>query len=230
MGRKVLLTWSGGKDSVMALDLLLGSQQWEVVGLLTSVSIPYDRISMHGVRRELLVEQALSLGIPLEILWLEQAESDQHYEAKLAHKLREFSRVGVRHVAFGDIFLEELRLYRERNLARLGMEAVFPLWGTGTREAVRNFLKRGFRAVLTCVDTAFLDSSFLGQEVDEALMGRLPSGVDPCGENGEFHTFVYAGPLFEHPLRFKLGEVVEREGGRFLFQELIPEGETRALG
>lgn len=222
MGKPVLLAWSGGKDSGMALDLLLGSSNWEVVGLLTSVTSQYDRVSMHGVRRELLLEQACSLGLPLDIVWLEPGESNETYEEKMAFKLQEYLARGIRHVAFGDIFLEELRRYRERNLAKLGMEGVFPLWGTDTGQAIRSFVMRGFEALITCVDTWALDGSFLGRKLDEALLEELPSGVDPCGENGEFHSFVYGGPLFRSPVRFDLGEVVEREEGRFLFQDLLP--------
>lgn len=230
MGKPVLLTWSGGKDSAMALDFLMGSSDWEVAGLLTTVTLPYDRVSMHGVRRELLLEQALSLELPLEIVWLEPQDSDEIYETKMAEKLRRVLARGVRHVAFGDIFLEELRLYRERNLTKLGMEGLFPLWGTDTRQAIKNFVMRGFQALITCVDTRALDGSFLGREVDEALLEKLPSGVDPCGENGEFHSFVYGGPLFKRPISFQLGEVVEREGGRFLFQDLVPKEMSLALG
>lgn len=222
MARKVLVAWSGGKDSVMALDLLLKSPDWEVVGLLTTVTSPYDRISMHGVRRKLLLEQALSLQLPLEIVWLEPRESDESYEIKMANKLKKFMGLGIRHVAFGDIFLEELRLYRERSLSKLGMGGLFPLWGASSSEVIRNFSRRGFQALITCVDTSALDGSFLGRKLDESLLEELPPQVDPCGENGEFHSFVYGGPLFNKPVSFRLGKVVAREGGRFLFQDLLP--------
>ncbi len=223
MGKPVLLAWSGGKDSLMALELLMGNSSWEVVGLLTSVTSTYDRVSMHGVRRELLVEQACSLGLPLDIVWLEPGESNETYEEKMALKLREYLARGIKHTAFGDIFLEELRGYRERNLAKLGIEGLFPLWGTDTRLAMRSFVMRGFQALITCVDTWALDGSFLGRKLDETFLEELPSGVDPCGENGEFHSFVYGGPLFKTTIRFHLGEVVEREKGRFLFQDLLPQ-------
>lgn len=222
--RSVLLTWSGGKDSCMALDALLSNPAWEVRGLLSTVSSPYDRVSMHGVRRELLVEQAASLGLPLDLVWLEAGASNEEYEKQMAQKLSLYLAHGTLHVAFGDIFLEELRRYREANLARLGMEGVFPLWGTDTRELLRAFMGRGFRAVITCVDTLALDGSFVGRELDQSLVKDFPPTVDPCGENGEFHSFVYDGPLFVRRVGFQLGDVVEREGGRFVFQDLVPIG------
>ncbi|MEJ5377110.1 MAG: ATP-binding protein [bacterium] len=222
MARQIVLTWSGGKDSVMALDFLMGTKDWDVVGLLTTVTLPYNRVSMHGVRRQLLLEQANSLGLPLEIIWLGAEDPNETYERKMAEKLREFWAKGVRHVAFGDIFLESLRTYREENLARVGMEGFFPLWGKDTSQAVRELSSRGFKAIITCVDTQFLDGSFLGKEVNEDLLALLPQGVDPCGENGEFHSFVYGGPLFTKQIGFQKGTVVEREGGRFLFLDLIP--------
>jgi uncharacterized protein (TIGR00290 family) len=224
MVKRVLVTWSGGKDSTMALDLLMASPEWEVVGLLTTVSSEYDRVSMHGVRRELLLEQASCLGLPLDIVWLEPRESNETYQAKMAGKLLDYRARGVSNVAFGDIFLEELRHYREENLAKLGMEATFPLWGRDTRQEAVEFIEKGFQAIITCVDTRLLGRSFVGRALDEALLRELPDGVDPCGENGEFHTFVYNGPLFRNPIRLRLGEVVEREEGRFLYQELIPAG------
>lgn len=224
MAKQILMAWSGGKDSTMALDLLVENSDWEVAGLLTTLTLPYDRVSMHGVRRSLLFEQARCLELPLEIVWLEAGDSNDAYEARMDEKLREMVERGVWHVAFGDIFLEEIRLYREKNLARLGMKGLFPLWGMDTRQAIRNFVNKGFKAIITCVDTKALDGSFLGRTVDESLLSELPPGIDPCGENGEFHSFVYDGPLFKRPVGFCLGEVVEREGGRFMFQDLLPQG------
>lgn len=218
----VLVTWSGGKDSCMALDALMADPLWDVKGLLTTLTSPFDRVSMHGVRRELLLEQAASLGLPLEGVWLEAGEANEEYERKMERKLWEHLARGTRHVAFGDIYLEDLRRYREASLAKVGMLGVFPLWGRDTKELVRAFTDRGYKAVITCVDTWALDRSFVGNELGNGLLERLPAGVDPCGENGEFHTFVYDGPLFSRCVRFRPGEIVVREAGRFAYQDLLP--------
>lgn len=219
MREPVLFCWSGGKDSAMALDELRRDPQFEIAALLTTVTEPYNRISMHGVRRELLERQAESLGLPLEIVLIPAACTNGIYEARMEHALLRFKSRGISRVAFGDIFLQDLREYRERNLARVGMQAIFPIWKRGTAELARHFVLRGFRAVTVCVDPRSLDESFCGCEIDADFFARLPAGVDPCGENGEFHSFVFDGPGFREPIAIKRGEITNREG--FLFCDLL---------
>ncbi len=221
MTEQVVMCFSGGKDSALALYALCGRDDCDVVALLTTVTAEYDRISMHGVRRSLLHEQARSLGIPLSEIFLSPAATNEEYEAKFAEMLERFRQKGVRTVAFGDIFLEDLREYRERQLAQLEMQCLFPIWKRDTRELIRTFLALGFGAVTTCVDPRVLDRSFVGREIDCAFLDQLPVGVDPCGENGEFHSFVFKGPLFENPVPFALGEIVLRDS--FLFCDLVSE-------
>lgn len=205
----------------MALHALQQDAAVRVVGLLTTVTEGYERISMHGVRRELLVRQAAALGLPLHEVRIPPQCANSVYEARMQEALHGYYEQGVRRVAFGDIFLEELRSYRERNLARMEMQAVFPLWKRETRSLAREFLEKGFRAVAVCVDGKVLDRSFAGRALDAAFFRELPPHVDPCGENGEFHTFVFDGPNFRAPLGFRAGEVVERES--FYFCDLLPE-------
>ncbi|MGC8827008.1 MAG: diphthine--ammonia ligase [Anaerolineae bacterium] len=218
---RVLFAWSGGKDSALALYTLLREGNWEVAGLLTTVTEGYQRISMHGVRLELLRRQAESLGLPLEIVWIPQQCGNEEYERRMREVLERHLAEGVRTAAFGDIHLQEVRAYRERNLARLGMGAVFPLWGKTPAELIRQFIALGFRAVITCVDTTMLGQEFAGREIDAQLAAELPAGVDPCAENGEFHSFVYAGPIFRRPIAFTRGEKILREG-RFYYCDLLP--------
>ena len=205
----------------MALHALLASARYEVVSLLTTVSGQYDRISHHGVRVELLEQQAAALGIPLHKLYLNQANcSIEDYEAIMEKAMLEYRDKGVLTVAFGDIFLQDLREYRQRNLAKVGMEAIFPIWGRDTSELVRTFITLGFKAYLTCVDSEKLGEAFAGRPIDADLIRDLPAGVDPCGENGEFHSFVYDGPIFQRPVELGAGEVVLRDV-RY-FADLIP--------
>jgi len=211
----VLFCWSGGKDSAMALRALRQQSDVRVTGLLTTVTETYDRISMHGVRRSLLVRQAESLGLPLHEVKIPPQCVNPIYEARMETAMREQLTQGVRHVAFGDIFLQDLREYRERNLARLGMEAIFPIWKRDTRELAQDFCEQGFRAIAVCIDSKQLSREFAGRELDESFFRDLPAGVDPCGENGEFHTFVYDGPLFSAAIAVERGEVVERDGFYF---------------
>ena len=215
----ILMCWSGGKDSAMALGILQRDPSVRVVALLTTVTEGYEQVSMHGVRRELLAAQVASLGLPLEEVRIPPECINPMYEARMEEALRRHLANGVRRVAFGDIFLEDLRAYRERNLARVEMQAVFPLWKRDTRELFREFLAKGFRAVIVCVDGKALDARFAGRFLDENLLSDLPPGADPCGENGEFHTFVFDGPIFREPVRFTVGETVEREG--FFYTDLI---------
>ena len=203
----------------MALHALQAEGRHRIAGLLTTVTEGYGRVSMHGVRRELLSAQAASLGLPLDEVGIPPECINPVYEARMEEALRRHLANGVRRVAFGDIFLEDLRAYRERNLGRVGMQAVFPIWKRDTRELFREFLAKGFRAVIVCVDGKALDASFAGRFLDENLLRDLPAGADPCGENGEFHTFVFDGPMFREPLRFTVGETVERNG--FFFTDLV---------
>ncbi len=225
---KIVLSWSGGKDSVMALYELLKAGSYEIVALLTTVTETVDRISMHGVRRSLLRRQAEALGFPLHIVSIPPRANNAIYEARMEERLRHYQRQGIRQVAFGDIFLEDIRTYREEHLARVGLQAVFPLWKRETHQLARAFIESGFRAVVTCVDPNALDPSFLGRLIDDAFLRALPSNVDPCGENGEFHSFVFDGPIFREPIAFSLGGKVERDG--FWFCDLLPGDGRGALG
>ena len=219
--RKVLFSWSGGKDSALALGELMGDPAFEVAGLLTTVTEDYQRISMHGIRRALLDEQAASLGLPLHVVLISKDCDLKLYERRMREVLDAERAAGVEAVAIGDIFLEDLRRYREEKLAQAGMGAVFPLWKRDTKELAQEFLARGFKAVITCVDTEKLDRSFAGRNYDAAFLADLPASVDPCGENGEFHSCVWDGPIFSRPLSFTRGEVVLRDG-RFCFADLVP--------
>jgi uncharacterized protein (TIGR00290 family) len=207
MPTSILLSWSGGKDCLMALAALRKDPAWQVVGLLTTLTGRFGRVSMHGIRRDVLHAQVASIGLPLIECTLDWPSSNADYEAAHARALRRARErwPGLRHCAFGDLFLADVRAWRERQLADAGWSAVFPLWGTDTRELSRRFCAQGHRAVLTCVDTQQLDGSFSGREYDLSLLGELPAGVDPCGERGEFHTLGHAGPLFTEPLRLERG-------------------------
>ncbi len=219
----ILFCWSGGKDSAMALHTLLQQKTFQVVTLLTTVTEGYDRIAMHGVRRELLKRQAESIGLPLHEVFIPPQCVNPVYEARVEEALLIHFAQGVRKVAFGDIFLQDLRAYREKNLARIGMAALFPIWKHDTRELIRYFHDQRFRAVAVCIDTKVLDPSFAGRELDESFFRDLPANADPCGENGEFHTFVFDGPIFQSPIPIRTGEVVNRDG--FVFCDLLPEME-----
>jgi uncharacterized protein (TIGR00290 family) len=216
----ILFCWSGGKDSSLALHTTLQDAAVQVAALLTTVTEGYDRISMHGVRRELLHRQAESLRLPLHEVFIPPQCVNSVYESRMEEALRHFLDQGVRRVAFGDIFLEDLRAYREKNLARLGMQALFPIWKRDTRELIREFHALGFRAIAACIDPKVLSPSFAGRELNHSFFADLPSGADPCGENGEFHTFVFDGPIFANPVEVRMGEVVHRDG--FVFCDLIP--------
>jgi uncharacterized protein (TIGR00290 family) len=220
--KPVVLSWSGGKDSALALDALRRQNEYEVVGLLTSVTRGYDRISVHGVRRSLLHTQAESIGLPLHEILLEQNCTNESYEAAFREALQTIrdKSPAVAHIAFGDLFLEDVRAYRERLLARSGFEPVFPIWGLDTSELARRFIGDGFSARLVCVDTTQLDASFAGREFNPELLADLPETADPCGERGEFHTFVSSGPGFRQAVSYRTGERVLREQ-RFMYCDLI---------
>ncbi len=218
---KVILCWSGGKDSALALYELRKSGHYEVIALLTTITEDYDRVSMHGIRRSLLEEQAGHIGLPVEKVLITKDASTEDYASRMAAALNRYKRQGVREVAFGDIFLEDIRSYRENNLSQVGMKGLFPLWGKDTAGISRSFIGLGFRAVITCVDTRALDKSFTGRFFDESFLNDLPSGVDPAGENGEFHSFVFDGPLFRKKVGFEIGE--RRLADSFLFCDLVPK-------
>jgi uncharacterized protein (TIGR00290 family) len=218
---KVILSWSGGKDSTLALHELRKTGSYEIAALLTTITHDYDRVCMHGVRSVLLEQQAKSLGLPLEKVFISKNASNEEYESKMRAVLEKHLTAGVRSVAFGDIFLEELREYREEKLSTMGMEALFPVWKRDTAELACTFIDLGFKAVVTCIDSNLLDSTFVGGAFDEQFLSTLPSTVDPCGENGEFHSFVYDGPIFQQRILHTAGEVVLRENG-FYYCDLIP--------
>jgi uncharacterized protein (TIGR00290 family) len=211
MTQPAIFNWSGGKDSALALYKVRESGRYDVQTLLTTVSEPYQRISMHGVRTALLDQQADRLGLPCRKLFLPEMPSMDAYEHLMSTTLQELKSQGAEVAIFGDIFLEDLRQYRESKLAEAGWEAVFPLWGVPTAELMREFLGLGFKTITTCVNEKYLDQSFVGRVIDEQFLRDLPAHVDPCGENGEFHTFVFDGPLFSEPIAFAKGEIVYRK-------------------
>ena len=224
MRMPVLFSWSGGKDSAMALHSLRQNPDFEVIALLTSVTEGYERISMHGVRRELLHRQAQSIGLPLEEVRIPPQCVNPVYEARMGEVVLRFRDRGVRHVAFGDIFLEDLRAYREQKLIAADMTALFPIWKVDTRELAARFLRDKFRAIAVCIDPRKLDASFAGRELDASFFRDLPPGVDPCGENGEFHTYVFDGPVFRSPIPVQVGAVAERDS--FVFCDVMSAKET----
>jgi uncharacterized protein (TIGR00290 family) len=218
---RIVLSWSGGKDSTMAAYQLLASQKYEIVALWTTVTEEFDRISMHGVRRQLLEEQARSLGIPLHVMMIPKDCSNEIYEARMRVTLGEFKAQGITKIAFGDLFLEEVKQYRDERLAQIGMSGLYPIWMRDTEELVRTFIGLGFKALLACVDTHAIDASFTGREIDKALLRDLPEHADPCGEYGEYHSFVYAGPIFKQAIACKAGAVTMRTP-RFSYCDIVP--------
>lgn len=224
---KLLFGWSGGKDSAMALYEIQKNKEYEVVSLLTTITEDYDRISMHGVRRTLVEQQAKSLDIPLYKVLIPKTCSNEIYAAKMREALIEFKQEGVETVAFGDIFLEEVRKYREDNLAQLNMKGVFPIWGRDSAELAHSFIALGFKSIVSCIDTKVLDNKFLGRQFDKDFLAELPPKIDPSGENGEFHSFVYDGPIFKQRIGYKRGESVLRDS--FYFCDLIPQNSALTL-
>jgi uncharacterized protein (TIGR00290 family) len=216
---KILLSWSTGKDSAWTLHMLQQQQPGAVAGLLTTVNEAFDRVAMHAVRRTLLHAQADAAGLPLHMIDLPWPCSNAQYEAAMKVAVDRFVRDGFTHVAFGDLFLEDVRRYREERLAGTGLAPLFPLWKTErTADLARRMIHGGIRAYLTCVNLKNLDPSFAGRPFDEQLLADLPAGVDPCGENGEFHSFAWDGPMFRYPVGIRVGPVVERDG--FVFTDL----------
>ncbi len=207
---KILLSWSSGKDSAWALHVLRQRDPGAVAGLLTTINEAVQRVAMHAVRRDVLEAQAAAAGLPLRIVPIPDPCSNEEYEARMRVCIEQVGRDGFTHVAFGDLFLEDVRQYRESHLEGTGLTPLFPLWQIPTRQLATEMIDGGLRARLACVDTRVLDSSFAGREFDASLLADLPAGIDPCGEKGEFHTCVYAGPMFQRPLDLETGVAVTR--------------------
>jgi uncharacterized protein (TIGR00290 family) len=222
MSTPLVLAWSGGKDSTLALERLRADSHWRVVALLTTVTTGYDRIAIHGVRRSILQRQASALELPLIEACIPPQASNEVYEASFAGALAQAreSEPMLADIAFGDLYLADVRAYRQTLLQCLGWRGVYPLWGEDTTQLARAFIARGHRAILSCVDTQQLDAAFCGRDFDSALLADLPSSCDPCGENGEFHTCVHDSPLFAAPIALLRGERVLREG-RFQYVDLL---------
>jgi uncharacterized protein (TIGR00290 family) len=218
---KILLSWSSGKDSAWSLHVLRQQQEFEVVGLITTVNEVYRRVAMHAVRVELLEAQAAAVDVPLWMIPIPSPCSNSDYESAMGAAITRARREGIDGIAFGDLFLEDIRRYREERLRETGLSPIFPIWGISTQELARKMIGDGLRARLTCVDPKQISASFVGREFDAPLLAELPTGIDPCGERGEFHTFAYDGPMFREPVRIQLGETVERDG--FVFADLALE-------
>ena len=219
--KKVLLSWSSGKDSAWALHRLRQDPAIEVVGLFTTLNQAFERVAMHGVRKQLLMEQAACVGLPLHCIDLPWPCSNEDYGRVMAGFIEGVLAMGIRHMAFGDLFLEDVRAYREKQLAGTGIAPLFPLWGSDTRELAQQMMVAGLKARICTLDPGKLDASLGGHEFDSALLAALPAGVDPCGENGEFHTLAFDGPMFQRPLAIRVGETVVRDG--FVFTDLLPD-------
>ncbi len=220
MKTKVLLSWSGGKDCALTLHELLKSDNYEIISFLTTITEEYNRISMHGVRESLLESQAESLGFPIEKVMISKTTSDEEYGKKMFIVLKKLLEKGSFNVAFGDIFLEDVKKYREKKLSILGLKGMFPLWKRNTLEIANTFIDLGYKAIITCVDAQFLEKKYVGRIFDKRFLSELPPNVDPCVENGEFHSFVHNGPIFKKKISFTKGEIVLREN-RFYFCDLI---------
>lgn len=221
MAEPLYVCFSGGKDSLMMLHQLTASGDYEVVKLVTTITAQYARISMHGVRLELLRAQAAALGFPLLEIGISPGADNCEYETAMSEVWDQAVRSGIRRVAFGDIFLEDLKEYRKKQLAKHKLACLFPIWGRDTSELVRKFIDLGYRAITTCIDPRKLDETFVGRKIDYEFLNELPPHVDPCGENGEFHSFVFDGPRFYSPVGCVVGKTVERDS--FLFVDLVPQ-------
>lgn len=225
---KAVVHWSGGKDSALCLYRTLQEGKIDTIKLLTSISEDYQRISMHGVRVELLEQQVTQIGIPLQKMLLPESSDMERYNQKMYDTLSQLKDEGITTSIYGDIFLEDLKAYREKELERVGLKALFPLWNRSSNELIHEFLSLGFKTIVVCVNEKCLDKSFTGRIIDEQFIRDLPPAVDPCGENGEFHTFVFDGPLFRKPVSFVKGEIVYRTYGEgnfqtgFWFCDLLP--------
>lgn len=233
---RAIFFWSGGKDSALCLYKVLQKEQYDVAALITTVNESYKRISMHGVREELLEKQAEAIGLPLVKMYVSEGTNSE-YERRMSETLLQFKQQGITKVIYGDIFLGDLRAYRDSNLEKLGMQGVYPLWKQDTKELMGEFLSLGFKTITCCINDAYFGKERAGEVIDKDFIDTLPPDVDPCGENGEFHTFCYDGPLFRHPVKFILGEKIykplelrtaddtctgKRETRGFWFCELLP--------
>ena len=218
--KRILLSWSSGKDSAWSLHILRQQSEYQIAGLLTTFNQSADRVAMHAVRRELVEQQAIAAGLPLWAVDLPWPCSNEQYESLMAEACAKAVRAGIEGIAFGDLFLADVRAYREKQLAGTGLEPIFPLWGKPTSGLAREMIASALRAKLTCIDTKQLDASFAGREFDENLLSELPASADPCGENGEFHTFVYAGPMFDREIPITGGARVVRD--QFVFADVVP--------
>lgn len=219
MAPKAFVSWSSGKDSAFALHEAKRLGLADVVGVLTTITEPFDRVAMHGVRTSLLDRQISALALPCIKVPLPNACTNEIYESRMADAIARIQAQGVRHVVFGDLFLEDIRAYREEKLASAGMQAIFPLWKRDTAQLAQEMIDSGLRAHLVCIDPNKVDRSFAGRRFERTLLQELPAGVDPCGENGEFHTVVSAGPMFAGPISVRVGEIVERDG--FVFADVF---------
>ena len=224
--KRILLSWSSGKDSAWCLHVLRKNREHEILGLLTTFNEAADRVAMHAVRRELVERQAAAAGLPLWPVHLPWPCSNEQYEGLMAEACKTATSNGIEGIAFGDLFLEDVRAYREKQLKGTALEPIFPLWGQPTCELARGMIRSGLRAKLSCVDTNQLDAEFVGREFDEDLLAALPAGVDPCGERGEFHSFVYAGPMLNQEIPVLLGETVVRD--QFVFADLTRASSSRS--
>lgn len=224
MALPVILSWSGGKDSALALHYLLQNPDFEVIGLMTAIGAATQRVTMHGVPVTLMEAQAEAIGLPMDVIEIPADLSNQAYEKVVAEQLKGYIKKGIMHMAFGDIFLEDLRKYREENNAKAGMKSIFPLWKKDTKLLVQEFIAEGFKAAVVCIDPTSINKSFAGADLDQNFIDALPAESDPCGENGEYHSFVYDGPIFNHPVHIKKGKVFERSYAgsdyAFVFQEI----------
>ena len=227
MKQKIIFNWSSGKDSALALYQLKKDNAYQVAGLLTTITKDYQRVSMHGIRRKLLVRQVDSIGLPLDYVYIEKNANNSEYEAKVKSRLEKYQKQGINTVAFGDIFLQDLRKRREKKLARIGMEAIFPIWKKDTKKLANKFIESGFKAIVVCVDSKILNKKFVGREFNKQFLADLPASTDPCGENGEFHTFVYDGPIFKRKILFKKGQIILRNK-RFYYCDLAPQFQRRS--
>ena len=223
MAKKALLSWSSGKDSAWALHILRRTPDVEVVGLMTTMNVVHQRVAIHAVRLELLERQAEALGLPVQVIDLPSPCTNAQYEAAMGKFVDESKRHGIECMAFGDLFLADIKEYREAKLAGTGIAPLFPLWLMPTDRLATEMIANGLRAVVTCVDPQQLPLSFAGREFNEQFLADLPNDVDPCGERGEFHTFAFDGPMFEKPVGIQKGEVVERDG--FGYADLLPAGD-----
>jgi uncharacterized protein (TIGR00290 family) len=221
---RIVVSSGGGKDSMLSLHRLLASQQFNVDSMIATVTEQYKRVSIHGIRLELMEQQAKSVRVPLRKVWIPKDCTNEEYQLRMGAELDKVRAGGIQHIMFGDIFLQDIKEYRDRLAAAYGLQGVYPIWQQNGPELIREFVRLGYKAIIVCVDCAKLSSDFLGRGIDEHLLNELPPDVDVCGENGEFHTFVYAGPIFNEPVNFKRGEekIVSENGFTFAYLDLLP--------